>query len=400
MSKFRNSRKFKLFYLFLISLIFLNNFKKIRNLEEIKSTLEEKLALKSTNKSNLNTNENHQSKPTELIEKSRQYQQSRMSFNTNFLDLNDQTNNKDNHNTSIKFSDVNEYFTDDGGTFEPEEDKLFTSINLTGGVGDANLQFARPISANQNVMQPKLSNNQFIQYQQEQQQLDKQNQQLTQMKKKQLLINDQQKLTFLPTNSMSSPNIFSPSSSSSISSPNSSTTKNQKSTIQQNNQNLVVGGQINSLSYLENKDFTNDLFKNFEKNTLLLNSSRRSDLKSNSQASNIDNNVTEASYIGNVKIHEVNKNGYYIRLLNVSNTIDEDLSNYTIQQVVSTMPVAVYRLPPATKLLPGHTLTVWSRTDEVQAQPPHTYVWQEQDRWGTGPECTTILSKPNGQVII
>jgi hypothetical protein len=363
-------------------------------LEEIKSTLEEKLALKNNNKYNTPENMNIP-RPITLNDKSRQYQQSRMSFNTNFLDLNDQTI-KDNQNTCIKFSDVNEYFTDETGTYEQEEDKLFTSINLTG-VCDANLQLTRPTSASQNLLQQKLSSNQFIQSQQEQQQLEKQNQHLSQMKKKQLLINDQQKLTFLPNNSVSSPNIFSPSSSSSISSPNSTKVKNQKPLIQ--NQNLVVGGQINSLSYLENKDFTNDLFKNFEKNTLLLNSSRRSDLKSNSQMSNIDNNVTEASYIGNVKIHEVNKNGYYIRLLNVSNTIDEDLSNFTIQQVVSTMPVAVYRLPPATKLLPGHTLTVWSRTDEVQPQPPHTYVWQEQDRWGTGPECTTILSKPNGQVI-
>jgi hypothetical protein len=360
---------------------------KIRNLEEIKSTLEEKLALRNNSRNDANEIMNIQPKPN-------QQKQSRFSFNV--LDLNDQPT-KDNQNTSIKFSDVNEYFNDDTGTFEQEEDKLFTSINVTG-VGDASLQFARPVSANQNLLQHKLSNNQFIQYQQEQQQLEKQNQQLSQMKKKQILINDQQKLSFLPNNSMSSPNILSPSSSSSISSPNSTTIKNQKAPIQ--NQNLVVGGQINSLSYLENKDFTNDLFKNFEKNTLLLNSSRRSDLKSNSQISNIDNNVTEASYIGNVKIHEVNKNGYYIRILNVSNTIDEDLSNYTIQQVVSTMPVAVYRLPPATKLLPGHTLTVWSRTDEVQPQPPHTYVWQEQDRWGTGPECTTILSKPNGQVIL
>lgn len=99
-----------------------------------------------------------------------------------------------------------------------------------------------------------------------------------------------------------------------------------------------------------------------------------------------------------MKIHEVNKNGYYIRLLNVSSTLEEDVSNYSIQQMVSSMPVAVYRLPNPTKLAPGTTLTVWSRTDEVEQEPPHTFVWHEQRRWGTGPECTTILAKPNGQV--
>lgn len=106
------------------------------------------------------------------------------------------------------------------------------------------------------------------------------------------------------------------------------------------------------------------------------------------------------SYVGNIKIHEVNKNGYYVRLLNVSNTHEEDLSNFSIQQMVSTMPVAVYRFPQPTKLAPGNTITVWSRTEEIEQQPPHTFVWNEQKRWGTGPECTTILAKPNGQVRV
>lgn len=100
-----------------------------------------------------------------------------------------------------------------------------------------------------------------------------------------------------------------------------------------------------------------------------------------------------------MKIHEVNKNGLYVRLLNLSATQEEDMSNYSIQQMVSTMPVAVYRLPSGTKLAPGGTLTVWAQNDEVQQEPPHTFIWAEQKRWGTGPECTTILAKPNGQVV-
>ena len=143
------------------------------------------------------------------------------------------------------------------------------------------------------------------------------------------------------------------------------------------------------------RDITKDLFNNLERTTLL--AGRRDTV--NASVSSVDNaTVTEASYTGNVKIHEVNKNGYYVRLLNLSNTVDENLSNYTIQQVVSTMPVAVFRIPANTKLAPGHTMTVWSRTDDVEQQPPHTFIWYEQEKWGTGPECTTILAKPNGQV--
>jgi hypothetical protein len=147
--------------------------------------------------------------------------------------------------------------------------------------------------------------------------------------------------------------------------------------------------QMNNTSRPSITDITSDLFNKFERNTFL----------QTQAAANQRPTITEASYTGNVKIHEVNKDGYFIRLLNVSNSLDEDLSNYTLQQVVSTMPVAVYRLGANVKLPPGHTLTVWSRTDQVQEQPPHTFVWKEQDKFGTGPECTTILTKPNGQAI-
>jgi hypothetical protein len=66
--------------------------------------------------------------------------------------------------------------------------------------------------------------------------------------------------------------------------------------------------------------------------------------------------------------------------------------------MVSSMPVATYHLPSNLQIPAGHTVTVWSRTDEVEQNPPHTFVCKEQERWGTGPECTTILAKPNGQV--
>jgi hypothetical protein len=67
--------------------------------------------------------------------------------------------------------------------------------------------------------------------------------------------------------------------------------------------------------------------------------------------------------------------------------------------MVSTMPVAIYRLPGSLKLPAGHTLTIWAQTDQVIEQPPHTFIWREQEKWGTGPECTTLLAKPNGQAV-
>ncbi len=151
------------------------------------------------------------------------------------------------------------------------------------------------------------------------------------------------------------------------------------------------------------KDHTADLFNNFEKTTFLNDNKPDEIIKSNlnTQQSYYQQPpaIIEASYTGNIKIHEVNKHGYYVRILNVSNTTDEDLSQFTIQQMVSGMPVAIFRFPKTVKLAPGNTITVWARTDEVNQQPPQTFVWNEQEKWGTGPECTTILAKPNGQVI-
>lgn len=70
-----------------------------------------------------------------------------------------------------------------------------------------------------------------------------------------------------------------------------------------------------------------------------------------------------------------------------------------LQQNVGGHPVAVYRFPPRTKFSNNSTITVWSGSAEaIVHQPPSDFVWKEQQKWGTGPECTTILCKPNGQV--
>jgi hypothetical protein len=68
--------------------------------------------------------------------------------------------------------------------------------------------------------------------------------------------------------------------------------------------------------------------------------------------------------------------------------------------MISSSPIAIYRFPSQSiKLAPGRIISVWCNTDEVEQQPPHTFVWKEQLKWGTGPECTTVLSKPNGQAV-
>lgn len=112
-----------------------------------------------------------------------------------------------------------------------------------------------------------------------------------------------------------------------------------------------------------------------------------------------DYNTATSSAVGDIKILEVNQEGKYVRLVNDGKQ-EAEFGGHMIQQNVGGHPVAVYRFPPRTKFPANSTLTVWAGSnDPILHQPPSDYVWKEQQKWGTGPECTTILCKPNGQAI-
>jgi len=179
-------------------------------------------------------------------------------------------------------------------------------------------------------------------------------------------------------------------SSTPLSNQNMKTTTSSNLPVQFQPQKHETGGQIHL-----NKDYTAELFDLFERKTF-----QKTPDTSTKKSTAEKTDLQEASYIGNIKIHEVDKNGRFVRVLNTSNTVEEDLSNFTIQQMIAAMPVAVYRFPSSVKLLPGRITTVWCNNDEIEQQPPHVFVWKEQNKWSNGPECTTVLSKPNGQVCL
>lgn len=70
-----------------------------------------------------------------------------------------------------------------------------------------------------------------------------------------------------------------------------------------------------------------------------------------------------------------------------------------IQQNVAGRPVTVFRFPPRTRLKALTHATVWSAQSLARHNPPSDFLWKDQHKWGTGPECTTILCKPNGQAV-
>ncbi len=78
---------------------------------------------------------------------------------------------------------------------------------------------------------------------------------------------------------------------------------------------------------------------------------------------------------------------------------DEEIGGYSIQQNVGGHPVAVFRFPQRVSIPAQKLATVWSgSSDPLLHQPPTDFIFSEQEKWGTGPECTTILTRNTGQV--
>ncbi|XP_067654932.1 lamin-B2-like isoform X2 [Haliotis asinina] len=150
----------------------------------------------------------------------------------------------------------------------------------------------------------------------------------------------------------------------------------------------------------QGKDYFDEMFQDLQRDTLY-NSLRpkSSPLERPPSSTHHDYTVATSSAIGDVKILEVQQDGKYVRLIN-DGPQELEFGGFLLQQNVGGHPVAVYRFPPRTKFPSNSTITVWSgMNDPILHQPPSDFVWKEQQKWGTGPECTSILCRPNGQAI-
>ena len=76
-----------------------------------------------------------------------------------------------------------------------------------------------------------------------------------------------------------------------------------------------------------------------------------------------------------------------------------EFGEHMVQQNLGGHPVAIYRFPPQLKFPANNTITVWAGCNDPSVHsPPTDFLWTEKYRWGTGPEITTILCRPSGQV--
>ncbi|XP_041910431.1 lamin tail domain-containing protein 1 [Arvicola amphibius] len=100
-----------------------------------------------------------------------------------------------------------------------------------------------------------------------------------------------------------------------------------------------------------------------------------------------------------IRIADVNVKGLFVRLINSSEDKEVEIGNHILQQNVNGHAVSLYRFPPSITMQASSTVTVWAATAEAKPKPPTDFVWEEQNRFRSSPDCTTILCKPNGEAI-
>jgi hypothetical protein len=78
----------------------------------------------------------------------------------------------------------------------------------------------------------------------------------------------------------------------------------------------------------------------------------------------------------------------------------EEFGGYVLQQNVAGKMACYFRVPQYTKFLPNTVITVWASGSKEYADVSSDteFVCDDIEKWGCGPEFTTILCKPNGQV--
>ncbi|XP_006897283.1 PREDICTED: intermediate filament tail domain-containing protein 1 [Elephantulus edwardii] len=106
-----------------------------------------------------------------------------------------------------------------------------------------------------------------------------------------------------------------------------------------------------------------------------------------------------SSAIWHIKIVDVNTKGLFVKFINSTHDKELDIGDHILQQKVNGQTVSLYRFLPNVIVQANSTVTVWAAASEATHQPPSDFLWKEQNKFVTSPNCTTILSKPNGEAI-
>ncbi|XP_072509565.1 lamin tail domain-containing protein 1 isoform X3 [Notamacropus eugenii] len=110
-------------------------------------------------------------------------------------------------------------------------------------------------------------------------------------------------------------------------------------------------------------------------------------------------NISKSSALGDIKIAEIGGNGLFVKIINSSPEKELAIGDHILQQNVNGHAVSYYKFHPNIRMPANATVTVWAASSQVKHQPPSDFLWKEQDKFITSPNCTTILCKPNGEAI-
>ncbi|KAG8513813.1 Lamin tail domain-containing protein 1, partial [Galemys pyrenaicus] len=108
---------------------------------------------------------------------------------------------------------------------------------------------------------------------------------------------------------------------------------------------------------------------------------------------------SRSSALGDIKIAEVDGKGLFVKLVNSSLDKELEIGDHILQQNVNGQRVAVYRFLPNIIMPANSTVIVWAAASEAEHQPPSNFLWKDLNKFGTNPNCTTILCKPNGEAV-
>ncbi|CAK7299053.1 Lamin tail domain-containing protein 1 [Vulpes lagopus] len=100
---------------------------------------------------------------------------------------------------------------------------------------------------------------------------------------------------------------------------------------------------------------------------------------------------SRSSALGDIKIAEVNVKGLFVKLINSSLDKELEIGGHILQQNVNGQTISLYRFLPNVVMQANCTVTVWAAASEAKHQPPSDFLWREQNKFKTGPNCTTIL---------
>ncbi|KAM4820381.1 lamin tail domain-containing protein 1 [Thomomys bottae] len=106
-----------------------------------------------------------------------------------------------------------------------------------------------------------------------------------------------------------------------------------------------------------------------------------------------------SSSLDKIKISEVNIRGLFVKIINSSFDKELQIGGFTLLQNLNGKSISSYKFLPNTSLPANSTVTVWAAASKAKHHPPSDFLWKEQNKFKSSPDCTTILCNSKGEAV-